>query len=331
MKKKIAKSARQTTKIFLLFAVCFSGIGSLWGEMDCQKSFPIPATATDKSVETDAGLDLFKGIFRVPPISAHAKMKATMTQREVLSKYPNADVVALRQQELSYVCQLLNADPTMKTAQKAAILQNVVEGTAMPKSVTPTRSTSQPHSLQPAPTPAAAPPPTKTIEVAPGGHVVVEPCAAFGIDNNVTCNPPQRRVSPEQFQKMSYNHNDGVGETLVIAAQSGDDESSVLASQLQTIFTRFGFYVPPVVYEDHLPKFPDIDSDVLLVATTGTQNGADFVWATFGRTPLKYHLIQADRDIHTLKPAPSGLDMNPHRPMTLYVYPENHSTALTTH
>jgi hypothetical protein len=138
---------------------------------------------------------------------------------------------------------------------------------------------------------------------------------------------PQRRVSPEQFQKMSYNHNDGVGETLVITAQSGDDESSVLASQLQTIFTHFGFYVPLVVYEDHLPKSPNVDADVVLVATTETQNGAQFVWATFERTTLKYYSIPADRDLHTLKPAPSGLDMNPHRPMTLYVYPGNHSTA----
>jgi hypothetical protein len=111
----------------------FGFLSSLHGEMDCQKAYPVPALSADATFETSYGLDLFKGFFRVPPVSAEAKLKATMAQHDVLAKYPNADIVALRQQELSYVCELLNGDKELTTREKSAILQNVVEGSTITK------------------------------------------------------------------------------------------------------------------------------------------------------------------------------------------------------
>jgi hypothetical protein len=128
------KKDRVMNKTLIALAICFFACGSLLAQMDCQKAYPIPAKAMEISVETEGAVDIFKGFFKVPPISAQAKTKASMAQHDVLSKFPNADVVALRQQELSYVCELLNADKTLKTTEKASILQDVVEGTR----VTPT-------------------------------------------------------------------------------------------------------------------------------------------------------------------------------------------------
>ena len=98
------------------------------GQLDCAVVAPIPPTATDKILQTDAALDAFKGLLKVPPISAKAAIKVSLVHRDVLSKYPNADVLALRQQELSYVCQLLNHDHSLSLTQKISIFQKVGEG-----------------------------------------------------------------------------------------------------------------------------------------------------------------------------------------------------------
>ncbi len=102
------------------------------GQMNCQRFSPVPATVSDSKTDFGAAIDLFKGAFlgstKVPPVSASAQYKSRDAQIEVLSKFPNADVLALRQQELYYVCQLLNSDSKMGTKEKLDYLHRVSSG-----------------------------------------------------------------------------------------------------------------------------------------------------------------------------------------------------------
>jgi hypothetical protein len=116
-------------------------------------------------------------------------MKASMAQHDVLSKYPNADVVALRQQELSYVCQLLNNDKSIKTTEKIAIIQSVAEGSLITKQM-----------IQK----AQAPKPQTTTSVVGNGNTVIN-----GDHNQIQISTPPTNLYAAQTtyrldgQKMS--------------------------------------------------------------------------------------------------------------------------------
>ena len=62
-------------------------------------------------------------------------------QHDVLSKFPNADIIALRQNELYYVCQVLNADRKMSTADRLRYYHAAVTGLDLSRSA----SSSQTH------------------------------------------------------------------------------------------------------------------------------------------------------------------------------------------
>jgi len=107
-------------------------------QMDCQKFESIPPIASDKEVDTALGLSLFKGVFgakQVPPLDGKLNIKVATAQHDVLSKYPNADMLALKQQELFYTCQLLNSDKSMPVPKKIQYLHAVTESLGTPKPV----------------------------------------------------------------------------------------------------------------------------------------------------------------------------------------------------
>ncbi len=117
------------TRSLILFAsISLSSSAICIAQMDCAKAYPVPPVTTELQGETTAAADAFKGIVKMPPISASLRVKISSTHQDILSKYPKANVVALRQQELSYVCQLLNSDPKLSSSRKALIIQQVGEG-----------------------------------------------------------------------------------------------------------------------------------------------------------------------------------------------------------
>lgn len=100
-------------------------------------------------------------------------------QHDVLAKFPNADQVALRQQELYYVCQTLNADKKLTTQQRLEAYHRAVVG------LDPTRPASQPtgNKRQAHPPPAAS---SQSTNSAPSSVTVTQNCIGAGpcIANN---------------------------------------------------------------------------------------------------------------------------------------------------
>jgi hypothetical protein len=245
MFKRSGKQIRLTRQILLLFGVWFLGTGSIWAKIDCQKTYPIPALATDKSIEANTALDVFKGLFKgVPPISAQAQMKASLAQHDVLAKYPNADVVALRQLELSYVCQLLNDDTTMKTTDKIALLQSVGEGVKIARPVPPTRpSASRQQPLLPTPSPAATSQslPKQIVQTAPQGIAIGGDNTGTAIVNNY--GPVPLTMNQAQIVAVTQAVTPYSGAIVDIAWEYGSPETDLFVGNLQRALEAGGLTV----------------------------------------------------------------------------------------
>lgn len=100
-------------------------------KLDCGSFTPPPSTVKEGSVEGQAAVDFLKGAFpatRIPPLSGSLRGKVKLQQHDVLSRFPSADKVVLREQELYLTCQLLNSDKNLRTIERIRYIQAVGEG-----------------------------------------------------------------------------------------------------------------------------------------------------------------------------------------------------------
>jgi uncharacterized protein YunC (DUF1805 family) len=195
-------------------------------EMNCQPFTSIPPVVSDKALETMYAVDLFKGSLagRIPPISAQAGIKVSAVQHDVLSKYPNADILALRQQELYYVCQLLNGDKGIKTADKVAILQSVVEGVKkVPAPAHKPGAEAIPQSAPVAPQIQVGGPIVQT-----GGDCTQNVVGGSG--NTNICGFQPLRISSEQGAAITqYVKASGLSGSVTIDYEFGADQRAIAA------------------------------------------------------------------------------------------------------
>ena len=207
-------------------------------QLNCPIAASVPTTTTDPSVQTEAAVDAFKGLFKMSPISAKISASASLAHKDVLAKFPNADVVALRQQELSYVCQLLNKDTSLSAKQKISIFQKVGEGIPVDSSDKPkspqrkVKNGSERRNDNSAPRPAG--PPTQSC---PNGICI----GGDNYGNPQIYNAPQPiAFTPGQLEKIGSGMVAFSGRKVSIITDGINDETMGLSGSLKSALEMAG-------------------------------------------------------------------------------------------
>jgi hypothetical protein len=107
---------------WLFLLVSLSPLSGRASGFSCPTASPVPATGTgERKADVDAAVSLFEGMMgpklKAPPFSAKFKADYHTTQNEIMSKYPNADKLALGQQELAIGCGLIK-ESSLTDAEK---------------------------------------------------------------------------------------------------------------------------------------------------------------------------------------------------------------------